>query len=203
MPSGANRFGIESGGTYNVTDQLASDPYAPVWIADRTEADIIASGINVVLDGTVTGMGQSKYLKLFDVNSPPDFDGDDMPDGWESTNSFNPEFAGDAQLDADGDGQSNLGEFLAGTDPRDGASRLAVSTFSRSETTMSLTWSSVPGKSYIIQTCDDLSGWLIHESSPGGPLVVPASEGSVTAEEISIARLESGANRFFRVGGGG
>ncbi|MFK8003316.1 MAG: hypothetical protein AB8H86_27345 [Polyangiales bacterium] len=41
----------------------------------------------------------------------PDRDGDGMPDAWESANGFDPDLADDAD-DADGDGYTNLEEFL-------------------------------------------------------------------------------------------
>ena len=48
----------------------------------------------------------------------PDTDGDGMPDGWEIQHGFDPRDPSDAALDADGDGLSNLGEYLFGTLPR-------------------------------------------------------------------------------------
>ena len=55
-----------------------------------------------------------------------DTDGDGMPDGWESANNFNPNDPTDASQDADGDGFTNLGEYLAGTDPHSAASFLRI-----------------------------------------------------------------------------
>ncbi|MGA1848263.1 MAG: Ig-like domain-containing protein [Thermoplasmatota archaeon] len=52
-------------------------------------------------------------------NSDDDDDGDGMPDQWELDNGFDPLDPGDAFLDADNDGYSNLEEYLEGTDPND------------------------------------------------------------------------------------
>ena len=46
-----------------------------------------------------------------------DDDNDGMPDGYEIENGFNPLDAGDADLDADSDGYTNLKEYYAGSDP--------------------------------------------------------------------------------------
>lgn len=46
-----------------------------------------------------------------------DADSDDLPDAWERKFGLNPDDAGDAALDGDGDQLSNLEEFAAGTNP--------------------------------------------------------------------------------------
>ncbi|MHA1232639.1 MAG: hypothetical protein ACTSPQ_18560 [Candidatus Helarchaeota archaeon] len=47
-----------------------------------------------------------------------DTDGDSMPDGWEATNSLNPN-EDDSSLDPDNDGLQNKDEYTNNTDPND------------------------------------------------------------------------------------
>jgi len=53
-----------------------------------------------------------------DLNDRDD-DGDGMPDSWELRNGLDPLSPADASLDNDGDGLTNLEEYLGGTNPND------------------------------------------------------------------------------------
>ncbi len=52
------------------------------------------------------------------ITTLSDLDADGLPDEWENRFGLNPSFAGDANLDSDGDGLTNAQEYTAGTDPR-------------------------------------------------------------------------------------
>jgi hypothetical protein len=96
--------------------------------------------------------------------------------------------------DYDGDGFTNDQERLAGTDPTNGTSALRLANFSRAPNgeSFSLTWASVPGKTYRVQTSDTL---LSNEWIPiGDPITATASTSTLS---VPTNALES--RRFFRV----
>lgn len=84
-----------------------------------------------------------------------DTDSDGMPDDYEIANGFDFENPDDADEDADGDGISNLGEFIAGTLPRDPSSVLALN-LSLTGDDVALSFEAVAGKSYQIQSSTSL-----------------------------------------------
>jgi hypothetical protein len=98
-----------------------------------------------------------------------------------------------ADLDPDGDGTSNMNEFLAGTDPLDAGSAMRVLSLERESASATIRWSSIPGKVYQVEWCELLDGtWS--ESLPGSRVL---AENEVT---IFNDPTTGGINRrFYRV----
>ena len=94
---------------------------------------------------------------------PEDSDGDQLPDEWE-LEQFG-DLDEDADGDPDGDGCSNQTERLAGTDPTDPLSKFAIRSVERplGSDRVTLTWPSVPGRSYDVMRSYDLrpGGWVV------------------------------------------
>ena len=57
------------------------------------------------------------WPELKSTTAPPDADGDGMPDEWERRHGLNPRDPADGSADKDGDGYTNLEEYLNGTNP--------------------------------------------------------------------------------------
>jgi hypothetical protein len=71
-----------------------------------------------------------------------------MPDAWEQANGLNPSI-NDASADPDQDGQTNVQEFLAGTNPQDVLNYLRI-TAGREGTNVTLSFVAVAGRDYSI-----------------------------------------------------
>jgi hypothetical protein len=91
------------------------------------------------------------------ASQPPladrDFDG--MPNDWETLHGFDPDSDQDAALDADGDGASNVSEYLAGTHPRDAASVLTLGLAVQPSAGLVVRFQAMAHRSYSILRRDD------------------------------------------------
>ncbi len=85
-----------------------------------------------------------------------DENGDGLPDEWQAQ-YWSGEYPSPA-ADTDGDGSSNLNEFLAGTDPTESSDVLALEILD-SNGGRFLTWRANPGSSYQVELSSDLDDW--------------------------------------------
>jgi hypothetical protein len=100
--------------------------------------------------------GQVVYiLHSKDTLVGPDGDSDGIPDSFEALYGLDAS-KDDASLDPDGDGSSNYEEYLAGTDPTDRTSNFAFTLLQQVGEDFRLTWNTVVGKIYYVQTSETL-----------------------------------------------
>jgi len=113
-----------------------------------------------------------------------------MPDLWETENGFNPLDPADAPLDSDKDGQSNLNEFLAGTNPTSSSSRMA-SWLERQGEGFAFAFSPVPPwATTLVEYSPDLVTW--HPLTPSS--VAKAGQTTRWTDPAPLA-----ARRFYRL----
>ncbi|MEW6157565.1 MAG: lamin tail domain-containing protein [Verrucomicrobiota bacterium] len=81
-----------------------------------------------------------------------DRDNDGLPDDWEQAHGLDPDLAADASIDSDADGQSNFAEYVAGTDPRQAASSLAIEVIAISSNLLEIQFQAVAGRAYTLES---------------------------------------------------
>lgn len=78
----------------------------------------IAELIRLVPQGIITHPSQVGGYPDYKGAPYQDSDGDGMPDDWEKNHGLNPEDSSDASGDLNGDGYTNIEDFINGLDPR-------------------------------------------------------------------------------------
>jgi hypothetical protein len=101
------------------------------------------------------GVGTTPSVSLnMNIVSPPDSNANGLPDWWE--NKFG---LADPNADPDGDGRNNYDEFVANSNPTNGASVLRISSMVRAANGhVTLTWPSSGGVRYRVQYCNVSAG---------------------------------------------
>ncbi len=121
-----------------------------------------------------------------------DSDLDGMEDDWELANGFNPTRREDAIDDADGDGHTNLQEFLAGTDPHDPSNVLKIEPPQITDNQMHIRFPTALGKYYQVErsVASDPRTWVIVAGN------IPGSGRTIDIQDPIDA---GGDPRFYRV----
>jgi hypothetical protein len=110
-----------------------------------------------------------------------DFDGngDGLPDAWQIKWFGSVTVPGSGpNNDPDGDGLSNLQEYLAGTDPTSTTSALRITAVERIGADIRVSFTSVVGKSYRLERCNVVGGaWTnIVDNLPGSSSIQQATD---------------------------
>lgn len=108
-----------------ITDAVM-DSYARVLLEAGATLPLRDSADQRVVSDTLALTGQlidnpsqvGGWPTLAPGSPPADTDHDGMPDAWETLYTLNPNDPADGPLDADGDGYTNVEEYLNGTNPR-------------------------------------------------------------------------------------
>ncbi|MGN6386155.1 MAG: TolB family protein, partial [Verrucomicrobiota bacterium] len=120
-----------------------------------------------------------------------DSDMDGLPDGWER--SYFGDLTHNGSVDTDSDGQSDLAEFLCGTDPKNTQSVFAGTGIGTLEDgKIVLQWASQPGKRYMVQFKDSLN-------AEAWTNVGEEIEATTTVTEATDPSSAGNPHRYYRI----
>ena len=128
---------------------------------------------------------------VYAISTTSDADGDGIPDLWELTH-FNSHTGAVANVDSDGDGYTNLQEYIADTDPNDPLSFLRIQEWFRGGTLM-ISFAGSTGRLYqVIGTTNLVTGdWDTIPSQPlipGSPgMTIPVQDGSPAYLRLEVS----------------
>lgn len=181
------------GQTFTLRVQIGSTRYVPIEMSLGARA-----------------IGQPGDFTRLDLTLGVDSDGDGLPDAWEE--AIIAMLGGTlasitANGDADGDGISNLNEYLTGTyafDPGDG---FRLSLLRQNVGDATLEFFAVRGRTYTVQASADLEQWtpvqfrVVPGNPPGGspgPLQSNYPSPDVRYLQIEVPRQAGVTNRYFK-----
>ncbi|HUJ09497.1 MAG TPA: DUF11 domain-containing protein, partial [Verrucomicrobiae bacterium] len=172
----------------NVTAQITAIPAASDNVTNISNtALVIASEFDPVLSNNTSVASLVVYL---------DADSDGIPDYW--TEQFFGHGTGQAadnsraQDDADGDGFSNLQEYLAGTSPVDANSALRIVAISSVDTNVLISFTSITNKLYRLESSDGPIG-------PWTNIVADDIEGNGGTNQVTDIVAPETPVRFYRI----
>ncbi|MGN6552726.1 MAG: hypothetical protein ACTHLW_03210 [Verrucomicrobiota bacterium] len=148
---------ILSGGTLYVTNATHTAN-----LDVRNGTFTLGAGATLVVDNLILNQGCGHFMK--------------QPGGTVITNNA-PQLSPD--LDADGDGESNAAEALAGTDPLNPSSVFQMTSVVRTNGNSNrVDWTTVGGRSYVVQTNGNVDSDTFRDL--GLPIVVPGTAEGAT-----------------------
>jgi hypothetical protein len=156
-------------GTINITNSLSQATFTLSGPTSRSGAGLTFAVTNAPGGQYIVTFGSVPYyltpspqtntlspggtLQFAGLYTFPDANGNGISDLWEAA------FGNPTGTDTDHDGMSNYAEFIAGTNPTNSASRLAMTIAPQPNHLLRLEWTTVPGRSYQVWGSTNLLSW--------------------------------------------
>ena len=121
--------------------------------------------------------------------------GDGIPNGWKQQYGFNPFDPTVAAADPDGDGLSNLQEFLLGTNPLDSTSPFHVTGTTLQGSDLLITWLTAGGLTNAVESTSDPGGTY---SNISGNIIIPGT-GLTTTNYLDPGAATNTPANYYRV----
>ncbi len=121
--------------------------------------------------------------------------GDGIPNGWKQQYGFDPFNPSVAGADPDGDGMSNLQEYLTGTDPTNSASYFHILSIVPLGNDVLITWMTAGGLTNAVETVTALGGTY---SNISGNIVITGT-GLTTTNYLDAGAATNSPANFYHI----
>jgi len=199
-PTTYNVFGATTSGAENFGSPLLSTAALSAFVSLYPGSNSAITYYFVVRAETACNISESNAVEqsirpLLDPNGNQN--GDGIPNGWKQQYGLDPFNLSVAAADPDGDGMSNLQEYLTGTDPTNNASYFHIISATPQGSDMLVTWECGGGRTNVLQANTDLvngtytnvSGNIII-SGPGVSVTNYLDTGAVTNAPFLYYRIQ-------------
>ncbi len=123
-----------------------------------------------------------------------DSDGDGIPDEYELANGLNRKVASDALLDAEGDGLSNLDEYIFGLNPHQTDRYNFTTTRDTQSGFATINFSTITARNYRVWYSDNLTVW-----DPASPVIAGNGSTQIWVDDGSQIPVATGNRRFYKI----
>ncbi len=105
-----------------------------------------------------------------------------------------------ANADPDGDGQNNLAEFLAGTNPTNSASGLRITSVATLGADVLVTWATAGGETNLVQAAAGLpDGSYSTNFADLSPLIILSGSGDTVTNYLDSGGATNTPSRYYRI----
>jgi len=153
----------------------------------------------VHIQGPLTSAAMDNYVVVTYGNNS--YTGDGIPDYWALQYKFSPLDSSVANQDSDGDGFSNLQEFLAGTDPTNSTSYLHIISVVTQGTNVVVTWVAGGGRTNMLQYVNGgpAGSYSTNFADLPPQLILPGPGTTIITNQTDIGGATNIPSRYYRV----
>lgn len=141
-------------------------------------------------------VGGTLIYRSLQLNPNQSAVGDGIPNWWKQQYGFDPLDPTVAGADPDHDGANNLQEYLAGTNPTNAASVFHIISAAKTNMDVRVTWSTVGGHNYVLQTNGNLGAGAFADF---GPVISVGGTNEGTTNYLDHGAATNHSSRFYRV----